>query len=1026
MNRLSRNDAADFLGSTRAPRVGRGALAPAAARNRELNGDHSTHAAREARALPFPTESLRFRRCLRRNALAWFTAVLTAGLSLHAAEIGLISHWRFSPEWKQGTGLKAVTGGPTIPLRGPMRFISDPAPGHLELSGTEPALVIAADPGKATLPKSDFTVELWVRVDEPAPAGAIVSVLSANGDAPRGWQVGYRERQFTFALAPDGASSVSEITATVPLDLRRWYHVAATRAGAQQRLYINGELAAAAAVAESPIAYDAKTPLELGVRRQGAAEHRMRGALCELRLFQRAMDSAEIRTRAEARKSEFPEPGPAPEFLRLAYGPFADWKDRHTVAVTWDTEDAVPTQLAVESVPDTAVTVASTEPTRRHEAVIRGLERNREYYYRILVPEQPGRPSRSKRYALDTSFYYALPSIPPPAASALGTDRTADTAARILRDSKVTDGYCLVLGASDGRLAEALARQSRLQVVVVDPQAGRIEEIRRRLSASGLYGVRVTAQVVPEGPLPFGDLIANLIVSESALESGTPPPFPSAEVYRVLRPEGGVMLMGSDAGADPASWSAWRAGGPLAEAETSGPGHGWISLRRGRLEGAGEWSHQYGSPDNTGSSLDERVAGDLQVAWWGDPGPRPMPDRGPRNPAPLSVGGRLFVQGNRILFGLDAYNGTILWTLFAPEVRRANMTRDCSNMAAAGDRLYVAHGRWCLALDGTTGERLRRFAAEGDGSMANFDWGYVAAAGGHLIGSRQKRDAGYLGDDGEWYEDFDTQQTSRVTSDRLFSVDPETGARRWTYEGGVVLNSTIAIADGMILFLESRSPEAKAAAGSRISYEQLTDQHLVALDLNTGKPLWEKAHDFSSCQYMTYLVYSQGTAVITGTDKGKNYHTFAFAAPAPGQPGGDDLEKAIPGRLLWSDVHKEDKGHHSGHLQHPLVMDQVFYSDQRAFDLRTGKLLRTDLPERRGCGIMSASRRAVFFRHHFHGVWDLASDRRSQFLGIRSGCWLSLIPAGGLLLAPETSAGCSCTHAIQSSVAYLPKSKPAP
>ena len=46
----------------------------------------------------------------------------------------------------------------------------------------------------------------------------------------------------------------------------------------------------------------------------------------------------------------------------------------------------------------------------------------------------------------------------------------------------------------------------------------------------------------------------------------------------------------------------------------------------------------------------------------------------------------------------------------------------------------------------------------------------------------------------------------------------------------------------------------------------------------------------------------------------------------------------------------------------------------------------------------------------------------TQFEGIRSGCWLGLIPAGGMLLAPETSAGCSCTHSIQTSVGYLPRS----
>ena len=70
---------------------------------------------------------------------------------------------------------------------------------------------------------------------------------------------------------------------------------------------------------------------------------------------------------------------------------------------------------------------------------------------------------------------------------------------------------------------------------------------------------------------------------------------------------------------------------------------------------------------------------------------------------------------------------------------------------------------------------------------------------------------------------------------------------------------------------------------------------------------------------------------------------------------------------------------------------------------------------------MSAGKNAIFFRHHFQSMWDLETNKRNQFEGIRSGCWLGLIPAGGYLLAPETSAGCSCTHAIQTSVGYIPK-----
>jgi hypothetical protein len=161
--------------------------------------------------------------------------------------------------------------------------------------------------------------------------------------------------------------------------------------------------------------------------------------------------------------------------------------------------------------------------------------------------------------------------------------------------------------------------------------------------------------------------------------------------------------------------------------------------------------------------------------------------------------------------------------------------------------------------------------------------------------------------------------------------------------------------------------------------------------------------------------------VATGTDESKTFHTYAFTAPAPVKISEEAQPVVFGGQPLWSDSHKEDKGHHSGHLQHPVVVDGVFYSDQRAFDLKTGEVVRSDLPERRGCGTMSAGKNALFFRHHFHGMWDLETNERTQFEGIRGGCWLGLIPAGGMLLAPESSAGCSCTFAIQTSVGYSPK-----
>ena len=100
---------------------------------------------------------------------------------------------------------------------------------------------------------------------------------------------------------------------------------------------------------------------------------------------------------------------------------------------------------------------------------------------------------------------------------------------------------------------------------------------------------------------------------------------------------------------------------------------------------------------------------------------------------------------------------------------------------------------------------------------------------------------------------------------------------------------------------------------------------------------------------------------------------------------------------LWEQHHPMARDHHGGAVQHPLIVGDILYSEQRAFDLRTGRQTRDDLPQRRGCGTMAASRNSFFFRNFFHGMWDLKTNQRTQFEGIRGGCWISMIPSGGLV-----------------------------
>ena len=980
-----------------------------------LNQPHST----SRKALNYRPMNTRFRS--RFAAAVTTVALYILGSSQsHAQEKGLAAWWSFSSDRQQGTSIKAHLG-PNISPSGAVRYVDDPPPGRVELAGRDERLVVSESISKLDMPEQDVTVEAWVRVDQPLQWGGIFSAIQDNGEFERGLLLGYRNDQFAFAVATEKGGSLTYLTADTAFDPGHWSHVVGTYDGSEQRIYVNGRLAGRSTSQSGPIWYAPSGPVVVAAYQDDNELYSMTGALEEIRVFTRALSEDEIGTRYELRKSEFPLPAPKPIRLALPYGPFVDWIDRTTASITWETDSEMPTTLELIH-PDGPVSVAG-DPTisLRHEVTLTDLDRDTEYLFRLHAPDIEGVEHVSKRYMFDTSFHYQPVAAPP--ATDVSEDRAdaVAVAAEILERSGIHQGWGYVLGVVDGRVALELVRKSDLKLVLVEKDPERVQAARKTLSKAGVYGVRASVHHVVDDELPYGAALANLIVSESALKSGLPPGWSAAEIHRLLRPSGGVMLMRSTSAQASSQWTSWLSGGEIAGIRQENSDKRWWKYERGRLPGSGDWSHQYGSANNSSSSLDEEVRGELEVSWWGDPGPRPMPDRGPRNPAPLSVNGRLYIQGDRILFGVDAYNGSVLWSVIAPEVRRTNLPRDSSNTVADDRTLYVAHNSYCIEFDGQTGQRGRRHQVPSVLGKQNYDWGYLSVTDGHLIGSRVRSDSRYMGDDGEWYEDYHPDQISRVVSDKIFGRDLAGADRFWEYQRGAIINSTITIGDGMIFFIESRNPEALEVPSGRAHPDLLTDTHLVALDLRSGSKLWEKAHDFSKLQFMSYLVYDDNIVVATGTDKEKHFHTYAFTAPSYASLPDQPQTSPLGGQPLWVDAHKEDKGHHSGHLQHPVVVDGVFYSDQRAFDLKTGETLRTDLPERRGCGTMSAGRHALFFRHYFHGMWDLESNKRTQFEGIRGGCWLGLIPAGGMLLAPESSAGCSCTHAIQTSVGYSPK-----
>ncbi len=621
-----------------------------------------------------------------------------------------------------------------------------------------------------------------------------------------------------------------------------------------------------------------------------------------------------------------------------------------------------------------------------------------------------------------------------------------EAAETILAETDIRRGYALVLGLETGQLALELARRSELTIYAVDPDAHKVAAARKALDAAGVYGTRVCVEQWPLDKVPYADYFANLIVSETAMLGGEVPGDP-AETVRMLKPVGGTVMLGQPARRpkrakplETAALDTWLKqsgleGGRIVGKEKDLGKNVWAKTTRGGLPGAGTWTHQYAEPGNTASGDDVRMKAPLGVLWFGSPGPGDMVNRHRRAAAPLSMDGRMFVQGENTIMAYDAYNGLKLWQRDISGAMRVNASHDSSNLALSEDGLFVAVDDKCLQLDPATGQTKAVHQVPPTPEATPPRWGYVACVGKTLYGSR-----------GTFMKAGQSQS--------VFAVDTETGKQRWVYDGRQIPNNSIAIGDGTVFLVssevtdgqrqqvieEQRSkiqdlPESQRTKAQQ-ALAEIDVRLVVALDQDTGKVRWQKPVDLTHCggwhaaqkkhSAILAAMYNRGVLVFFGVYLDGHYWNQFFA-------GEFDTRRVTAisgadGKFLWS--------REVGFRVRPMVSGDTLYAEPWAFDLHTGEPKQRVNPitgrtekwqfARPGhhCGLPIASPNCLFFRSYNLGYYDLEGDYGTMHFGAqRPGCWINFIPAAGLLLMPEASTGCMCAFPNACTVVFRPAEK---
>ena len=628
------------------------------------------------------------------------------------------------------------------------------------------------------------------------------------------------------------------------------------------------------------------------------------------------------------------------------------------------------------------------------------------------------------------------------------TNMYATAAKDILQRTGTPQGFCLVVGSEQGRLAYELARNSELKIVGVEPDAEKVAASRDALDRAGLYGNRVLIVHGDPADMPLANYFANLVVSDTLMLTGKLPTNPG-QIARRIKPCGGMICLGAPSAAPGRSdrWMTNKLQPWLAKLnfheETNEADDAYVTATRGTLPGAGSWSHQYGDVANTSMSEDYRVKGGMGVLWYGDPGPASMLNRHEAAAAPLSTYGRMFIQGIESILCYDAYNGLFLWEYKNPGALRTGVfnNEETSNLAASDDALFVAVDDTCTEIDAVTGKVRRVHKAPQSGDGVPRVWGYVGYYDGMLLGTstvrkeleRSLRRRGH---------------TVANTTHAIFAIDVASGKQKWMYEGKKILHVTVAVGDGQVFMIDSSISQQQRDALLREDKTELKNlppeeakkkeaelkkldlRLAVALDADTGRQQWSVPIDVTDCSYVGIgggqltLMYQDGHVLICGANANGHYWRQFLS----GQFSKRRLLvlEAKTGEKLWA---KDANYRHR-----PIIVENQIIAEPWSFDLHSGKEKQREHPltgelakwqfSRPGhhCGGLTATPNTLFFRSGFTSYYDLYSDSGvSHFSGQRMGCWVNAIPGNGLLMVPEASAGCVCQFSISATVVMEPR-----
>jgi outer membrane protein assembly factor BamB len=605
---------------------------------------------------------------------------------------------------------------------------------------------------------------------------------------------------------------------------------------------------------------------------------------------------------------------------------------------------------------------------------------------------------------------YELPTAALPVTDA-GTEEVVKTAEALLRSTPGHEGCGVFWGVGSGQLLEALARRSDRPWIAVDPDEKKIAALRRKFDDAGIYGTRIA--LCAGEPLTFAlpPYLAGLltVADEKAAGLDNAATF-TAKAAAVLRPYGGTLALRVAPAVHDALTAAFPADEPTRPFGAWKAENGLTQLVRGALPDAGVWTHQYADAANTNASVERHARLPMGLLWFGGHSHQKILPRHGHGPVPHVVDGRVIVPGANILWAYDAYTGRVLWKADFPGLGKPYDTTSHQpganalggNYVSTADAVYVIHGERCVRLDPSTGQKTKEFTLPAPPGGPLPIWSHLVLWKDLLIAGTEPA---------KFVEPYATW-TDTATK-KLVGLNRHTGEILWSFDALCCFRDNAVAVGGGKVFFTDLFPEAMLKELRAGKLLPAGAPRLGALDAQTGKPLWSTRENV----FGTWLSWSEEHDVLLQAGR-------ASRDMLKDEPRNRIIAyRGKDGTVLWDKPHR-----HGGPL---MLVGRTIYAHAGAFDLLTGEVVTRKHPltdkvepwsfsRNYGCGTALASPHLLTFRSASAGWFDLERDGGTgNFGGFKSGCTNNLIPACGILNAPEYTRTCECGYPNQTSLALI-------